>query len=703
MKNQKLINKFSLCIFVLLILIMPILLMLSCDDGNNGKQNAEDEQGYISVGLVLLDEAGNPIEGGNTTRASSIDCSQTGLHKIQFLAYDEYGTGLAGTEEYCDIHKIRLNVAPGINRSLKVFGKDVNSKVIYKGEVYGINVNKGQYTPVFVELKSVSDNPVTKNPPVVIITSPVNMASFYEGENITFSANVTDIEDGALSGTSLIWSSDINGQIGFGNSFAISSLWVGSHKVTLTARDSSGLQSSASITIIINQKGNTVPIVKITSPADNSSFVEGSSIAFAGSATDAEDGTLTGNSLVWDSTINGRLGTGNNLSLNNLSVGTHTIYLTAYDSLGAQQSYSIKVTITQKSNSAPSVTINSPSNNSSFTQGTSISFSGSATDPEDGTLSGSSLVWTSSRDGQLGTGTSFSKSSLTVGTHTVTLTATDSSGASNSSSITVTISSSSPSLQDTITNSIGMTFVLIKSGKFTMGSPSSELGRDSDETQHEVTLTKSFYMQTTEVTQGQWKAVMGSNPSYFNSCGDNCPVEQVSWDDCQTFISKLNQKEGVNVYRLPTEAEWEYSARAGTTAAFVTGGINVTDCGYDLNLDTIGWYCNNSCVTYSGGYDCSSWGGQCSKCGSHPVGQKQANLWGLYDMHGNVREWCADWYGLYPSSAVIDPTGPTTGSDHVLRGGSWISYVQSCRSSDRFVYTPSYQISGIGLRLSRTP
>ncbi|MBF0226139.1 MAG: hypothetical protein HQK76_11850, partial [Desulfobacterales bacterium] len=421
--------------FFLLLLFIPILFLSSCDDGSN---NNNVEGGSVSVSLTFLDEFGNPING-DSTRAY-INCSQVGLNKIEFLMYDSNNVPLGGIEEYCEAHQVVLQgIAPGINRVLKVFGKNTNNEVIYKGEVLGIIINQGVLTPINVELKPVSENPVTSNPPVVTITSPVNMASFYEGSNITFSGIVTDTEDGTITGNSLRWESSINGQIGFGTSVTIDTLWVGSHTITLKAYDSSGLEGSSSITIIINQKGNTAPIVKITSPSDNSSFVEGSSIAFAGSATDAEDGTLTGNSLIWDSTINGRLGTGNNLSLNNLSIGTHTIYLTAYDSLGAQQSYSIKVTITQKSNSAPSVTINSPSNNSSFTQGTSISFSGSATDPEDGTLSGSSLVWTSSRDGQLATGTSFSKNSLTVGTHTVTLTATDSSGGKNTASITVVI------------------------------------------------------------------------------------------------------------------------------------------------------------------------------------------------------------------------------------------------------------------------
>jgi formylglycine-generating enzyme required for sulfatase activity len=236
-----------------------------------------------------------------------------------------------------------------------------------------------------------------------------------------------------------------------------------------------------------------------------------------------------------------------------------------------------------------------------------------------------------------------------------------------------------------LTNTIGMAFVYIEPGSYTMGSPSTEAGRDSNETQHQVTLTKGYYMQTTEVTQGQWKAVMGSNPSYFGSCGDDCPVEDVSWTEAQAFITALNEKEQTNKYRLPTEAEWEYAARAGSTTAFANGGISETGCGLDINLDAMGWYCGNA------------------NSKTHPVAQKGANAWGLYDMHGNVWEWCNDWYGSYPANDVTDPVGAAEGSTRVLRGGGWGTYARYCRSAGRDLYGPGYRYSFIGLRLSRTP
>ncbi len=231
------------------------------------------------------------------------------------------------------------------------------------------------------------------------------------------------------------------------------------------------------------------------------------------------------------------------------------------------------------------------------------------------------------------------------------------------------------------TNDLGMKFVYIKPGSFMMGSPSSELGRYNDETQHRVTLSKGFYMQTTEVTQGQWQAIMGSNPSYFSSCGDNCPVEQVSWDDVQEFIRKLNSRTGKN-YRLPTEAEWEYACRAGSSTAFANGGIREIGCEHDPNLHAMGWYCGNA--DYK----------------PHPVGQKQPNAWGLYDMHGNVWEWCSDWYGDYPSGSVTDPTGPSSGTFRVNRGGCWHFNAQNCRSALRIRLMPGNRFSNLGFRLA---
>jgi len=234
-----------------------------------------------------------------------------------------------------------------------------------------------------------------------------------------------------------------------------------------------------------------------------------------------------------------------------------------------------------------------------------------------------------------------------------------------------------------ITNSSGMQFVYVPAGTFKMGSPTREKGRDEDEARYTVTITKSFYIQATEVTQGQWRRMMETNPSYYKDCGDECPVERVSWNDCQAFIRKLNRLENTNQYRLPTEAEWEYACRAGTTKAFANGGITESQCGLDPNLDLMGWYCGNS-------------GSQ-----THPVGKKRRNAWGIYDMHGNVWEWCEDWYGPYPKKNATDPTGPSAGRKKVIRGGSCLNAASGCRSAYRGRDSEFGRGRDLGFRLVR--
>jgi formylglycine-generating enzyme required for sulfatase activity len=246
------------------------------------------------------------------------------------------------------------------------------------------------------------------------------------------------------------------------------------------------------------------------------------------------------------------------------------------------------------------------------------------------------------------------------------------------------------------TNSLGMDFVWIEPGAFMMGSPESETERNTNETQHKVILTKGFYLQTTVVTQGQWQAIMGTNirqqrdtvdPSLelpgeddlginnYCSEGDNYPIYYVSWDEAQDFIRRLNRRTNKN-YRLPTEAEWEYACRAGSTSRYCFGDSEEL-------LQKYAWYEGNSDERV------------------YKVALKQPNEWGLYDMHGNVDEWCNDyWSGDHPSDYVVDPTGPSGGSGHVLRGGSWRDSGRKCRSARRNRYVPHYRFDHLGFRLA---
>ncbi|MBC8875268.1 MAG: formylglycine-generating enzyme family protein [Planctomycetes bacterium] len=234
-----------------------------------------------------------------------------------------------------------------------------------------------------------------------------------------------------------------------------------------------------------------------------------------------------------------------------------------------------------------------------------------------------------------------------------------------------------------ITNSIGMKLKLIPAGEFMMGT------RDYLEShfglRHKVRITKPFYIGVYEVTQAEYEKVMGKNPSVHSKGGryanrvpekdtSRHPVENVLWDEAAEFCKRLSAKEG-KAYRLPTEAEWEYACRAGTTTRWI--------CGNDqANVGEYAWHRGNAGMK------------------THPVGEKKPNAYGLHDMHGNVSEWCADWRGPYASEEVSDPSGPETGSNRVHRGGAWCFGDLVCRSSLRSWLEPTYRFSSIGFRVA---
>ena len=239
-----------------------------------------------------------------------------------------------------------------------------------------------------------------------------------------------------------------------------------------------------------------------------------------------------------------------------------------------------------------------------------------------------------------------------------------------------------PQTETFTVNGVSFTMVTVEGGTFTMGATAEQGNsvQDDEKPAHEVTLS-SFCIGETEVTQALWQAVMGSNPSYFT--GNLLrPVEQVSWNDCQTFITKLNQLTG-KTFRLPTEAEWEYAARGGKRSqGYKYAGSN--------DINEVAWYYDNSYAMGSSSPD----------YGTHVVATKSPNELGLYDMSGNVWEWVQDWYGSYSSESQTNPTGPASGSYRVFRGGSWGISARYCRVSYRSVDNPSNTIYSLGLRLA---
>jgi uncharacterized protein (TIGR02996 family) len=232
-------------------------------------------------------------------------------------------------------------------------------------------------------------------------------------------------------------------------------------------------------------------------------------------------------------------------------------------------------------------------------------------------------------------------------------------------------------------NDLGMCFAWIPPGTFRMGSPPEEASRDDDEVQHRVTLTRGFHLGVHTVTQAQWRAVMGDNPSNFP--GEDCPVESVTAADCREFLRRLGLRDG-RAYRLPTEAEWEHACRGGTTTPFWFGaGITPDLANYDGNYayeeGPVGAYRQRTV----------------------PVGSFPANPWGLHEMHGNVYELCGDWYAPYAAGAALDPSGPESGTSYATRGGSWFIYPWNCRSANRNFIGHNDRDNGTGLRVCFTP
>ncbi len=285
-----------------------------------------------------------------------------------------------------------------------------------------------------------------------------------------------------------------------------------------------------------------------------------------------------------------------------------------------------------------------------------------------------SYEWASSDESVVTVSSRGTVEAVGEGTATITCTALDGFGATATCEVTVGETTPTPQPSGTTTytvNGVSFKMVSVSGGTFKMGSTDSDADPD-EKPVHNVTLS-DYQIGETEVTQALWQAVMGTNPS--NWLGDNLPVEKVSWNDCQEFITKLNQATG-KTFRLPTEAEWEFAARGGTKSqGYKYSGSNT--------LGDVAWYTDNS------------------NSQTHVVATKQPNELGLYDMSGNVREWCQDWFGDYSSSAQSNPTGATSGSYRVIRGGCWIGTARGCRVTYRSNSTPTLASYYLGFRLAQ--
>ena len=498
-----------------------------------------------------------------------------------------------------------------------------------------------------------------------ITISPSGDVSVEAGKTITLTATVTPAD---AANKTITWNS-LNTDIAtvIAQSGVVTGISAGTATIRATASDGSGVTANKNVTV-------TPEVIKVTgitiSPSSTVTVEAGKTTTLTATVTpsNANNRSVTWNSLnTGIATVNAQSGV-----VTGVSAGTATIRATAADGSGITANKSVIVT------PIPNLSVSPTSYNFTASGGTS-----------------STITVTSNQSWTVSSNASWLTTSRTNGSNnnTFTMTASANTSTSSSRSAIVTVAGGGITKTVSVTQDKKNTepeMVLVQDGTFRMGC-TSEQGSDcwSDETPtHNVTLS-SFYIGKYPVTQTQWQAIMGSNPSYLK--GDNLPVEQVSWNDIvgtsgnyttlngiryyeNGFIYKLNAATGKK-YRLPTEAEWEFAARGGNKSqGYKYSGSN--------SIGNVAWYFGNSGST------------------THAVGTKQANELGIYDMSGNVYEWCQDWYGSYISSAQTNPTGPSTGSIRVIRGGSWYGDAQSCRVSYRGNDGPDSHGSSVGFRVA---
>jgi PKD repeat protein len=412
----------------------------------------------------------------------------------------------------------------------------------------------------------------------------------------------------------------------------------------VVAKDSKGANTEGSVWKFTTQTASgSAPVADFT--ASKTSIAKGETIQFTDKSTNSPT------SWLW-TFGDGTTSTQQSPSKTYNTAGNYTVSLKATNGSG-NNTKTMSITVTEPTNLPPVADFTV--SKTSITKGETIQFTDKSTN------SPTSWLWTFG-DGTTSTQQNPSKTYNSVGNYTVTLKTANSFG-DNSKTMSIAVTESGTP----ISSPIDMVFV--QGSTFQMGSNTSW---DSERPAHSVTLS-NYYIGKTEVTQKQWREVMGNNPSYLR--GDDLPVEHVRWDDVQTFITKLNQQTGKN-YRLPTEAEWEFAALGGNNSkGYTYAGSN--------SLGDVAWYKGNMANK------------------THQVGTKAANELGLFDMSGNVYEWCADWYGTYSSAAQTNPTGPVSGSRRVHRGGYWDSDANNCRVTNRGNSAPG-DLWYMGFRLAHS-
>ena len=564
---------------------------------------------------------------------------------------------------------------------------------------YGVSIESPNNTASFYgfnryngyPIRAVMDNAIT--PPAVDIPTVVTSAasevtknSAVVGGNVVSDGGLEVTERGvyySMSANPIETGTKVECGSGLGEfTYNFTDLQTGAtYYVRAYAKNKFGVAYGEEVSFVCE----ALPTITTTQPTNVSytSVMVGGNVTDDGGAEVIERGVVYATKLnptIEDSKVSSGSGLGQfTCNLTDLQDGM-TYYARAYAINAKGTAYGEEVSFTTKQQFVPTIVTTQPTNvaYNSATVGGNVTDDGGATVTERGicySTSGNPTISDITKtSGSRGTGyfTCILTDLQNETTYYARAYAVNAKGTAYGEEVSFTTIKIGDPLTFTV-NGVSFTMIAVQGGTFTMGATSEQggEGHSVEYPTHKVTLS-DYMIGETEVTQEQWKAVMGTNPSYFK--GTNLPVEHVSWDDCQAFISELNAMTGKK-FRLPTEAEWEYACRAGSRGAY--GGTG--------KLHDMGWYDN----TFFG-----------FGLKTKEVGLKSSNAWGFYDMHGNVWEWCQDWYGDYSKGEVTDPKGPASGDGRVLRGGGWCVGARSCRSAYRGWYRPGYPCNDSGFRLA---
>lgn len=660
---------------------------------------AADSQGKSASASIIVKVIDAAVQ--NNTPSAAILAPQNGASFGEDRAVTFRGIGLDIEDGI--LHGSAINWASSLNGAMGIDTLLVISH-LSKGS-HTITMRATDTGGKFAEKQiQITITQVYNNPPMVAILSPTHLTPYAVDSVILFSASASDIEDGPLTDTSVTWSSNRDGTIGTGTQFTRSGLSIGVHNITVRAQDSQGAANTDLVTITITPLGaaNNAPVVTIVQPADNAILTQGSAIAFQGTVTDQEDGTIRSTYWQWSSDRDGYLGSGTSLTKTNLSSGKHIITLKAVDSGRKEGSHSITIFIGRANNTAPSARFIvqqafPPANPSTV----NITLDASNIYDAEDVLSAIEVRWDYDNDGIYDTPFTYTKTasySYTRGAapHYVKLLTRDPGGLTSQEALIVP------------------EYIYIPAGNFYMGSGT---GNPADEQPRQTVSVSAFYIDRFEVTNSQYAAFLTDNEntayysnqmaidklpdnSYIAKAGfENYPIRYVDWSAANAYAQWNNK-------RLPTETEWEKTARGGLylDEANAISNPNPTRVYSWANEILSLQYANYLIVgrPFDGIAPVGTYNGQLI---NSVQTISNASPYGVFDLLGNAAEWVSDWYqaDYYSVSPSLNPTGPETGQYKVYKGGSFDNTASEIYISKRFSALPTARPYNVGFRTVRTP